>query len=283
MQYLNEFLTFQERVRNLSGATLDNYKVTLKIFAEWLSSRATANVEDVTTADVCQFLADERARGCSASSCNIRLSALRNYYDYICRFQGAANNPCADVRPMRTPRHLPEAIPEETMRQVLGSFVRDSWHGARAAAIITALYMCGFRISELRTLRIENVDFPRGTIRVFGKGRKERIVPMSRQVSESIRNWLRFRYGTAPEVFTDNRGAALSDDQMRYIIKQSLLPYVAPRLAHPHALRHSFATTLINHGVALTKISRMLGHSSLSTTYVYISCASPQTNPFDSL
>ena len=281
MLYLKEFFTFQSDVRNLSGTTLETYRVSLKLYAVYLAENGINGAEQATTADVAAFIAGERQRGCSAPTCNCRLAALRTYYDYLCRFQGVQFNPCVDIRPMRTPRNLPDAINEDTMHEVLNQFDTTSWHGARAAAIVTTLYMCGFRISELRTLKLGQVDFTQNTIKVFGKGSKERVVPMSRQVVQSIRNWLRFRWGDVSEVFTDNHGNALTDDKLRYIIKQSLSPFVPAHLAHPHALRHSFATTLVNHGVPLPKISRMLGHASLATTYIYIAAGEPQTNPFD--
>lgn len=283
MIYLQDFFRHISMVRGLSPCTLETYQVTTKQFSEWLQNNRHYDCDEVTMHDIADFLASERERGCTAATCNIRLSALRVYFDYLCRFHGLPGNPTADIRPMKKPKSMPESIDENTMQKILSQFDMTSWHGARAFAIIITLYMCGFRISELRTCRRDDVNFNTNMIRVHGKGNKTRQVPMSSKVTAALRNWLQFRMGECPELFTDNHGNRLTDDQLRYVIRRALAPFVPARLAHPHALRHTFATTLIQHSVPLTVVSSMLGHSSLATTFVYISAASLEQNPFDRL
>lgn len=281
MIHLLDFFRHLSMVRGLAPCSMETYKVSLKLFAVWLAENRGYSSERVTAPDIADWLASERERGCSPASCNNRLVAVRGYYDYLCRFHGLGGNPAADLRPMKKPKVLPESIEEETMQSILQQFDRQSWRGTRSYAIILCLYMCGLRITELRMLNIADVSFSENTMRINGKGSRQRIIPMSTKVREAFRNWLKFRWGDDDALFTDNFGKRLTDDKLRYIIKQSLLPYVPAKLAHPHALRHTFATTLVRHNVPLPTVSRLMGHASLATTFIYISAAEPQVNPFD--
>lgn len=281
--YIEDFLNFQRNVRNLSEGTIKTYSDTMRLFKEFMLFRGVKNIEDIKKQDVYDYIFFDKERGCAPSTCNCRLFTLRTYFDYLVRFHELKFNYALEIKPMKQSKVLPTYIKEEQIIKCLNSCNTETLKGARAHAILITLFHCGLRLNELKSLTTKDVDYQKMTLRVNGKGRKQRMVPMSYAVANSLQNWFNFRVANSSEIFTSNKGEVLTDAQIYYIVKKYLKPFVEKKLAHPHALRHSFATILLNKGVPLPSICKMMGHASISTTLIYMGVAQQIENPFNTL
>jgi integrase/recombinase XerC len=263
------FLSQLQQERRLSPHTAEGYRRdVLKLF-ELTGPTPLAALQ---IHQIRRFVAQLHARGLSGRSLARLLSAWRGFFDYLARDHGLARNPCDGVRAPKSPKKLPKALsPDEAVRLV--EIDDDSLLALRDRAIFELFYSSGLRLSELTALRLGDVDFTDATVRVLGKGSKTRVVPVGRQALQALTAWLQTR-ATLVEtgqtaLFVSRRGAALTPRAVQQRLKTWAIRQGLPGHVHPHMLRHSFASHLLQSSGDLRAVQEMLGHASISTTQVY--------------
>jgi integrase/recombinase XerD len=216
-----------------------------------------------------------KKKGLGAASIFRKTEALRAFYRYL-RLEGKAQkDPTANFRSPKLPRKVPRFLSRREMEQLLAYPVGEAFTKLRAAAAIELLYASGIRVSELLGLRLESVNFQQGWLRVFGKGSKERLVPVNAAALVRLREYLSSRQqkfgGQAPaaELFVNRSGVKISRQQMWKDIVALGREAGVEIKPHPHLFRHTFASHLVQGGADLRSVQEMLGHSSLNTTQIY--------------
>ncbi len=275
---LQRFEDYLRVERRASPHTLQAYRSDLAQYAAWLGGRGSVLVPSSPTL-VRGFIASTAAEVGPATQAR-KLSAIRSFYRHLVREGLAGSNPARAVASPRQPRRLPEVLPEEETAALVEAPGADGdpLH-LRDRAFMELLYASGLRVSELTGLDVDGVDLPQGLVRVLGKRRKERIVPVGGQAREALRRYLatarptlaaRPAGRTAPQaLFLNFRGGRLTSRSVARLIDGWVEKVGLPRHVHPHVLRHCFATHLLTNGADLRGIQELLGHASLSTTQRY--------------
>ncbi|WP_294373548.1 tyrosine recombinase [uncultured Slackia sp.] len=275
LDYLASYCDMLVVERNSSQHTVRNYRLDLLDFGRW-AARSSVNPLCATRRDMRSYLGDLDYAQYSRRTVNRRLSSIRSFFRWLAAEGLVESNPADVVSGPKLARSLPRTIPPADMARLL-----SVWRGSdkpsdmRNRAILEFLYACGARISETSGLLVDNVDFDTAQVRVFGKGSKERIVPLHELAIASMRDYL-FNARPAllagkesPYFFVSTRGNRMSPDALRKMFKQSLLAAGLDQTLSPHDMRHTFATDLVEGGADLRSVQEMLGHSSLSTTQIY--------------
>ena len=277
----DRFLTMLVVERNASPHTVRAYGDDLGRFADWLdelSGDESAVPEGIDRDTVRAFLASLLERGLSKRSVARNLSAIRSFYLFAMKRGFLHANPALDIRTPKLDKKLPEFVDENSIAQMLAMPDVRSFAGARDAAILELFYSTGVRLSELVGLNRDRVALATGTIRVLGKRRKERIVPVGGPALASLRVWYQavdgqFDGKTKPRdadaVFINMRGRRISTRSVHSIVSKYLGADGRRTKNSPHVLRHTFATHLLDRGADLEAVRELLGHESLSTTQIY--------------
>lgn len=279
-QLLQRFADSQLVERGLSSHTIDAYSSDLRSFLlsvyqlQEFSDAAGACLLDVTQADIMQYLSHRVADGSSSRSAARLLSALRQFYAWAIRENLLKENPSTLIRSPSIGRPLPKSITESQVRALLDAPVVSDELGLRDRAMLEVLYGCGLRVSELVSLRVDQLDLQRGVIKIWGKGRKERLVPMGEIAIRWVEKYQRHSRslllnGSSSDLFLSRRGKAMTRQTFWHRIRQHGLNAGIKQSLSPHTLRHAFATHLVNHDADLRVVQMLLGHSSLSTTQIY--------------
>jgi integrase/recombinase XerC len=270
-----QFMAELER-RNASPMTAQSYGSDLRDLVEYLTppGEQPPDVAQIDLLMLREYLAEQYDRGLQAVSIRRRIAAIRALFRFLTKEGLLAPNPSRLLRTPKTPQKLPQVITaEQTDRIIEGSLdVRpERPYPKRDRAILELLYGCGVRVSELAGLDLQDVDMSERWLRVRGKGRKERQVPVPGKSFESLLAWLKVRAGNPQQtaVFLNHRGRRLTDRSIRTIVKFYASWIGGDDSVHPHSLRHAFATHLLQDGADLRAIQELLGHSSLSTTQKY--------------
>jgi integrase/recombinase XerC len=272
-----EYLSYLRAVRGAAERTIEAYGKDLSHFANYCANHGI----DPAKADARElrgFIADQSAEGAAVVSVNRALSSIRGFYRWLIRFDRRRDNPCDALRNLKSPKTLPSFLWEPEMAQfaVLPETSGILWP-ARDKALILAMYSAGLRISELVSLSLSKLDSDLAGGRVIGKGDKERFVFFSDEAREALAAYLperqaRIRAGgksSTDRVFINRNGRAISIPGVRWIIARYAEHSGLGKHIHPHSLRHSFATHLVNSGCDVRVVQELLGHASLSTTQRY--------------
>lgn len=271
---LADFLRHLRTERRLSPHTVLNYERDVRALIALTGETPLAELQPH---DVRRCVAQLHARGLAGRSLARMLSAWRGFYRYLARDHGYTGNPCNGLRAPRSPKTLPHALsPDEANR--LAALPAEDALAVRDRAVIELFYSSGLRLSELAGLDLGSVDRQDATVRVLGKGNKSRIVPVGRQALAALEAWLAQRAvwlkdkgGAAggEALFINRGGARLSARSIQYRLKQWGLKLGLADRVHPHMLRHSFASHVLQSSGDLRAVQEMLGHASISTTQVY--------------
>jgi integrase/recombinase XerC len=266
------------RSRHYSPRTLAAYAEDLRHLIEQAATRAP---DEISAHDIRRFLARLHATGFAPKSLARILSGWRSFFRHLARSGQLAANPCAGIRPPKGAKRLPHTLSPDEMARLLdpGDTADDAADDAandalalRDRAMFELIYSSGLRLSELVGLDRNGVDLGTGEVRVTGKGSKERIVPVGRHAIVALENWLRRRSEVARDtdaLFVGARGARIAPRVVQDRLKQLALARGLSQGVHPHALRHSFASHVLQSSGDLRAVQEMLGHASLSTTQVY--------------
>ena len=266
--------------RGLSAHTISAYATDLRAYAATLeNSESCGNDKQgrlaaATQSDIMHCLATRMHDGSSSRSAARLLCALRQFYAWALRESIVTENPVDGVRSPSIGRPLPATLTESQVRLLLDAPAVTDDIGLRDRAMLEVLYGCGLRVSELVSLKADQVNLLQGVIRVWGKGRKERLVPMGDVAIDWVEKYLRdarpvLKVEQTDDLFLSRRGKAMTRQAFWHRIR--LHGVVAGITTHlsPHTLRHAFATHLVNHSADLRVVQMLLGHSSLSTTQIY--------------
>jgi integrase/recombinase XerD len=259
--------------RNLSPRSLEAYRRDLSQFAAWLAVEGTS-LDEVERSTVRLYLGSRRDSGLSARSAARALSALRGFFRFLAQEQLLPADPTADLQSPSLWKTIPHVLSGDEIDALLAAPDTSRPAGMRDRAMIETLYATGVRVSELVGLTVDRLRLDPGFVRVLGKGRKERLVP----VGESAQAWLR-RYldgarptldrARRPELFLSLRGRPLTRQGFWKLLRGHALAAGIRSHLSPHVVRHSFATHLVENGADLRAVQMMLGHASLSTTEIY--------------
>ncbi len=273
------------RLRRASSNTIRSYASDIALFMEHLASRRQVApvMEDISLPAIREFIADGKRRGLAQSTLARRLSALREFLDYLARDEGLASNPARRVSTPKIPRKLPPVMNTEATNRLIDQVQYDSKRDRKEDSVLRdrlifeLLYGAGLRVSELVGLDVSDIDLGERWIRVRGKGRKERQVPFGQRAAEALDRHLQARAKLQPSrnqdaLFLHRWGGSLRRMTARnvaLIVKKYAAASNEDPSLHPHSLRHAFATHLLSEGADLRAIQELLGHASLSTTQKY--------------
>lgn len=273
--YIDAFLEYIQCELSLSTHTVSAYKRDIYDWANYLTDGAPEQLDaaSVTRNDLRAWVAHMAQEGLSARSIRRKMSALRSFFTYLCRRHGFTANPAKELQTARPPKVLPQSIPTHAINEVIDSAnpAPDCHAEVRDQLILCLLYTCGLRCSELINLRDANVNLASGELKVLGKRSKERIIPLSPELTRMIAIYRPLRpSGPGPdgELLTLDSGQALYRRMVYRLVNEALAGTTTGRRS-PHILRHTFATDMLQGGAGLDAVRRLLGHSSLSTTQIY--------------
>ena len=269
---IEKFLSCLRDQRNCSEHTLRAYSRDLQDFSDFLGEE---RLEEAAPLRIRAFIMSLRQKGASRKTCARKLAALRSFYRFLAREGVVEGNPAASVRSPRLPKKLPSFLTVQQVNALLDAPDRSNLWGLRDAAIMELLYSSGIRVSELASLDRRDLDILSEMVRVRGKGKKERIVPLGGVAAEVLSRYLTKRdaesggrFG-ADALFINRRGGRLSARSVRRILEKYIAQAGVSVDTTPHTLRHSFATHLLDRGADLRAVQELLGHASLSSTQVY--------------
>ena len=272
---VEQFIRRLEVERHYSEHTLRAYAADLRMFEEFLRGRRQS-ISEATVRDVRGFMATLRTRGLSRSTIARKVSAVRSLYRYLFREGITQTNPMMVLRTPRREQRLPRFLTVSEMERLLSAPDTTAWAGARDRAMLETLYGGGLRVSELVGLEHEDLDLRRGLAHLRGKGKKERLAPLGRCAVQALRRYCNLKKATNlprkdPSAVFINAvdGRRLTTRSVRRILRRHLLQAGLNGNLSPHALRHSFATHLLQNGADLRSVQELLGHAHLSTTQVY--------------
>lgn len=274
-RYTEKFLNYLRVEKDASPHTLRNYSVDLKALRNHLKEKSW---EETDLLSLRIFFASERERGLSKSSLARRVASIRSFFRFLTREGHLSTNPALGLVRPKQDKHLPHFLSVEEAVRLVEAPQNCDESGLRDRALLETLYSTGVRVSELVGLRIEDIDLIGGTLRVMGKGKKERLVPVGSYGIQAIRRYIKVmgkkaaRPGRAGEygyLFRNRLGGRLTDRSVRRVLQRYLQKVSTSTRISPHALRHSFATHLLDRGADLRSVQELLGHSSLSTTQIY--------------
>ena len=274
--HLEAYLANLSAERGLSDNTLVQYRYDLSQLIAYLRRENITEVKSITPGHVYGFLASLRRAGLAPASLTRKTISLKLWMQYLCREEAIQTDPSLAVDPPKTVVRLPTTLSLPEIERLLSIPTLKTPEGVRDRAMLEMMYGCGLRVSELVSLETRSVDLRARLVRPFGKGKKERLVPLGDGVSETLAIYLQSarplllqKKPPTPFLFVTKRGGPMTRLHFLVLVKQYAAQAGIARNVSPHALRHSFATHLLSGGADLRAIQEMLGHASVQTTQRY--------------
>ncbi len=261
--------------KRLSDNTVESYMRDLRQFAHFILRQWDVAPHKVEREMIQRYLGLLYERGREKTSQARQLSGIRSFYNFLLLEEKIETSPAEYIDAPKFGRHLPDILTTAEIDRIIGTIDRSTPKGRRDSAMLEVLYSCGLRVSELTSLRMSDLFFGEGYIRVIGKGDKQRLVPVSTTARDRIQCWLDDRRtmdatGRDNEiVFLNNRGGQLTRVMVFTIIKEAVRRAGIDKRISPHTFRHSFATHLLEGGASIRQVQEMLGHESILTTEIY--------------
>ena len=268
---LPEYLEFLNFERGLSPLTRENYA---RDITQLIKLADTSTLDSLQNIHIRRFIATLHAKGLGGKSIARMLSSWRGFFEFLVNRKGFTSNPVIGLRAPKSPKTLPQALSIEQAIKLV-NISDDAVLSIRDHAILELFYSSGLRLSEVVNLNIDALDFTEGTVIVTGKGNKTRIVPMGAHAMDAIQIWLKNRADilmnkpAEKAVFIGLQGRRISARNIQYRIKEWSIKQGINSSVHPHMLRHSFATHVLQSSGDLRAVQEMLGHANISTTQVY--------------
>ncbi len=272
---LEEFLHYITVERGLARNTLQAYERDLRHFLGYLRERDIRIVGQIQPPLLVEYLRSLQNDGLRATSISRKLSALRNFFQYAVRERVLTKDPSGMIESMKKPLRLPKVLDEAEIAALLEQPRPLTPVGLRDRAMLELMYATGVRVSELVSLKVNDVNLDMGYVRCFGKGSKERIVPMGDLARQAVQNYLDrgrphlLRRTLEDTVFLNQRGQKMTRQAFWLILQEAARQAGIAKSVTPHMLRHSFATHLLDHGADLRSVQEMLGHVDITTTQIY--------------
>ncbi len=284
MQYIDSFIKYLKFERRNSEHTIVAYECDLGQFEQYLSEQGIESWAEVTAKTIRSWVVQFLEDGLSARSVNRKIASLKTFFKFLLREGVLEINPTEKVVSPKMPKRLPVFVKEVEMDFLLDQvdFGQD-YSGVRDKLIIDVFYFTGMRLSELVNLKISQIDFGVGVLKILGKRNKERIVPITDVLKNSLIDYFSVRSEAFPDcvsdfVFLTNKGVKVYHKLVYRVVNKYLKMVSTVTKKSPHVIRHSFATALLNRGADLNAIKELLGHSNLSATEVYTHNSFEQLN-----
>lgn len=272
---LDAYLNYLMVEKGLSRNTLEAYGRDLGRYADFMVRRHMTDWDWVTPEMLIAYLERERAGGLAPVSMNRHLIAIRGFHKYLLQEKLVKTNPVSQIELAKQWMHLPDTLSREEMALLLGAPGCDTPMGVRDTAMLELLYATGLRVSELLALALGHINWQVGYLIAFGKGSKERIVPIGRAAYEAVRSYVEtvrpaLLKGKMTDIlFLNSRGQRLTRQGFWKIVRDHALRAGLMKKVHPHTFRHSFASHLLEGGADLRSVQMMLGHADIATTQIY--------------
>jgi len=269
-RYIQKFITYLEIEKNVSSHTIINYKIDLREFKDSIKDKP---IENITHIDLRLFLARMKEKNLSKRSIARKMACLRSFFKFLCREGYIKSNPTVSLQTPKIERRLPIFLGIDQVVKLIEAPDSSSLDGLRDRAILETLYSSGLRVGELVGLNREDIDFIGGVLKVYGKGKKERLVPIGDKALKAIRDYLgKLDMTDIKEkraVFLNKSKRRMTDRAVRRVVEKYIKKISLSEKISPHSLRHSFATHLLDRGADLRSVQELLGHANLSTTQIY--------------
>lgn len=263
---ITDFIAHLCNERQLSPHTQSNYQRDLNQFASFCRQQGQSSPATAHSSDVRQWIASRHRQGSSSASLQRALSAIRSFYRFL-----QVPNPATGISAPRGSRPLPKAVDADQLQKFL-DVPGDDWLSVRDRAMLELFYSSGLRLAELVSLDLGDIDFADALVTVTGKGRKTRSVPIGRHAIQALQSWLQLRDDQASSdraLFLSRRGQRISPRTVQQRLRKYSLQQGLEQAVHPHMLRHSFASHLLESSGDLRAVQELLGHANISTTQVY--------------
>lgn len=272
-----EFLVYLTAERQYSDKTAAAYQQDIEQFEFFLSETGNAQLTEVETSDVRIYLSHLYDQHYERTSISRKISSLRSFYQFLLKHQWIQENPFSYVQLRKKKQRLPRFFYEKEMTALFATTNGPELLDQRNKALLEILYATGIRVSECANMQVKDIDFASEVLYVLGKGRKERYVPFGAFASDALQNYLT---AVRPQlmakhqkehnvVFVNHLGNPITPAGIEYILNQLIQKSALTSDIHPHMLRHTFATHLLDHGADMRTVQELLGHASLSSTQIY--------------
>ncbi len=271
-QSLNDYLNYLRTIKRYSSATLTGYQHDIEGFLQYLEGQEIAECTHASIHHIRAYIASCHRKGLAESSMQRLLSSLRGFYRYLVKNSQAESNPATDVRAPKGAKKLPKVMDVDQVDRLLINNASSPLE-MRDLAMMELMYSSGLRLSELVNLNVIDLDLQAGQVRILGKGNKTRYLPVGQQARETLNSWLGLRESIAvtgeQAVFVNNRGSRLSQRAVQKRMSEQAQKTQLGVHVHPHMLRHSFASHMLESSGDLRSVQELLGHANISTTQVY--------------
>ena len=274
-QLLDSFLTYLTIEKGLSKNTLESYGRDVRKFLLFLEEGQIKTIQEIKYENILDFLSHFKKQGFSDTTTVRTIVSIKQFFKYLLLEKIIKEDPTSQIRTPKMKKSIPGVISLEDVERVLASPNESTPEGIRDLAMLEVLYATGIRVSELIWLKLNDVNFEMGFVIVYGKGSKERIVPIGGQAQEKLRTYMELsrplllKSRDSKELFVTRRAKAMTRQGFWKLIKNYALKAGITKQISPHTMRHSFATHLLERGADLRTIQIMLGHSDISTTQIY--------------
>jgi len=271
---VRSYLEYLEEERNYSPHTIQNYQIDLSQVLDFLKQEHFTSWNEVDRQVLRSYLGSQFDLGLSKRTVARRIASLRSFFKYLNRKRILQSNPALTLVTPKLERRLPSFLDEQTVTRLMELPDISSVEGKRDKAILELLYSTGMRLSEMVNLNVSRIDFVHAIVKVRGKGRKDRIVPVGRAALDALQSYLHTRSVPAGNMhnmplFTIHNGKRIYQVAVGRLVRKYITRVSEVEKKSPHVIRHSFATHLLNRGADIKAVKELLGHESLSTTQVY--------------
>lgn len=277
MDHLNDFLRYLIIERQYSLKTKKAYQDDILDFFEFLKETGEADYLSVNVQDIRIYLSFLHDKAYSRNSISRKISSLRSFYNFLVRNECLEENPFSYIQMKKQQSKLPRFFYEKEMAILFDSVQGDDALDSRNRALLEVLYGTGIRVTECINIQLKDIDFETSIVLIHGKGNKERYVPFGSFANDAILEYvksgrqelMKTYHDTHDYLFVNHRGQPLTSAGIQYILKKIIADSSLTTRVHPHMMRHTFATHLLNNGADMRTVQELLGHSSLSSTQIY--------------